>query len=75
MLIRISQRKVIVETPQRKLMRGIPLRNMMVDYKGNVEKDITGKGDSRDTSEEDDDRNTIEEANGRTPWSNRAYQI
>ena len=47
----------------------------MVDYEGNVDKDITEKGDSRDTSEEDDDRNTIEEANGRTPWSNRAYQI
>ena len=47
----------------------------MVDYEGNVDKDITEKGDSRDTSEEDDDRNTIEEANDRTPWSISIFSL
>ena len=39
---------------------------MTVDYMdGDVDIDITEKGDSRDTSEEVDERHTIEEDDGR----------
>ena len=47
-------------------MRGIPQRKMMVDYmEGDVDMDFTKKGDSRDTSDEVDERHTIEEDDGR----------
>ena len=49
-----------------KLMRGIPQRKMVVDYvDGDVDMDITEKSDSRDTSEEVDERHTIKDDDGR----------